>query len=49
VNVAAASPAGVYFGSVGRWFNHGIVIANSTTQGTLTLGAADTIFDVQYA
>jgi hypothetical protein len=49
VNVAAANSAGVYFGSVGRWFNHGIVICNSTTQGTLTIGAADTIFDVQYA
>jgi hypothetical protein len=49
VNVAAASPAGAYWGSVGRWFNRGIILANSTTQGTLTLGAADTIFDVQYA
>lgn len=48
VNVAAASPASVYFGSVGRSFDRGIVICNSTTQGTLTLGAADTLFDVQY-
>jgi hypothetical protein len=48
VNVAAASPAVAYYGSVGRSFDHGIVLANSTTQGTLTLGAADTIFDVQY-
>ena len=48
VNVAAASPASVYFGSVGRSFDHGIVVCNSTTQGTLTIGAADTLFDVQY-
>ena len=48
-NVAAASPAAGYWGSVGRWFDRGIVLANSTTQGTLTIGAADTLFDVQYA
>lgn len=48
VNVALASSGGVYFGSVGRSFDHGIVLCNSTTQGTLTIGAADTIFDVQY-
>ncbi|HMC69891.1 MAG: hypothetical protein E6J20_18550 [Chloroflexi bacterium] len=48
VNVAAASPGSVYFGSVGRSFDHGIVLCNSTTQGTLTIGAADTLFDVQY-
>lgn len=48
VNVAAASPGGVYFGSVGRSFDHGIVICNSTAQGSLTIGAADTLFDVQY-
>jgi hypothetical protein len=27
---------------------HGIILCNSTTQGTKTLGAADCIFDVQY-
>lgn len=48
VNVAAASSAGAYFGAIGRSFDRGIVLANSTTQGTLTLGAADTIFDVQF-
>lgn len=47
-NVAAASPAGGYWGSVGRWFDRGIVLANSTTQGSLTLGAADCLFDVQF-
>lgn len=48
VNVAAASSVAVYYGSVGRSFDRGIVVANSTTQGSLTIGAADTIFDVQY-
>jgi hypothetical protein len=48
VNVAAASSAGLYYGSMGRTFDRGIVLANSTTQVTLTLGAADTLFDVQY-
>jgi hypothetical protein len=47
-NVAAASPATGYWGSVGRAFVHGIILCNSTTQGTKTLGAADCIFDVQY-
>lgn len=31
-----------------RAFRNGIVICNSTTQNTLTLGAANTIFDVQF-
>lgn len=47
-NVALSSFVTAYFGSVGRAFAHGIFLCNSTTQGTLTLGAADTIFDVQY-
>ncbi len=48
LNAAIASPVGAYFGSVGRSFDFGIVICTSTTQGSLTLGAADTLFDVQY-
>jgi hypothetical protein len=32
----------------GRAFVQGIVIVNSTTQDTLTIGAADTIFDAQF-
>lgn len=47
-NVALASGFSAYYGSVGRAFRSGIVLANSTTQGTLTIGAADTLFDVQY-
>lgn len=48
LNVAAASFVAVSYGEVGCTFDRGIVICNSTTQGTLTLGAADTLFDVQY-
>ena len=31
-----------------RFFKNGIVLANSSTQHTLTIGSADCIFDVQY-
>lgn len=47
-NVAATSSASGYWGTAGRAFTRGILLANSTTQGTLTIGAADCIFDVQY-
>ena len=46
--VAAASNLGLYWGSQGRWFDVGIVICNSTTAATKTIGAADCFFDVQY-
>lgn len=36
------------FGVYGRKFNNGIVICNSTTFGTKTLGANDCRFDAQY-
>jgi hypothetical protein len=39
---------GVYWGTTGRWMQFGLVICNSTTQTSLTLGAADSAFDVQY-
>jgi hypothetical protein len=33
----------------GRWFRSGCVLCNSSTAPTLTAGAADCFFDVQYA
>lgn len=47
-SVAAAQAGGLYFGSVGRAFEQGIVVCNSTTQGTKTIGSADSLFDAQY-
>lgn len=47
-NVSATSAGSIYFGSVGRAFEQGIVVCNSTTQGSKTLGAADCLFDAQY-
>lgn len=47
--VATDANLGVYFGSVGRWFDRGIVLANSSTATSLTIGSADCWFDVQYA
>jgi len=32
----------------GRWFRSGCVLCNSSTAPTLTAGAADCLFDVQY-
>jgi len=46
--VGATGNLGVYWGSVGRWFNIGIVIANSSTVATQTAGSADCWYDVQY-
>lgn len=47
IDIATVVAKGYYLGSVGRWFNNGVVICNSTTQATKTIGAADCIFDVQ--
>lgn len=46
--VGGTSNLGLYWGSVGRWFNQGIVIANSSTAATQTAGSADCFFDAQY-
>lgn len=47
-SVPATSAGSVYFGSVGRAFEQGIVVCNSSTQGSKTIGSADCIFDAQY-
>jgi hypothetical protein len=48
VDIASVTAKGVAFDPYGRWFDRGCVIANSTTQGSLTVGSADCLFDVQY-
>lgn len=47
--VAGVANLPVYWGVIGRFFDQGIVIANSTTAATQTAGSADCFFDVQYA
>lgn len=46
--IAATSTLGVYFGPMGRTFKRGLIIVNSTTDTTKTIGAADCLFDVEY-
>lgn len=48
LTVATGQSAGLYYGSVGRSFEQGIVVCNSSTQGSKTIGSADCLFDVQY-
>ena len=46
--VGASSPFSIDFGVYGRYFKNGIVVTNSTTGPTKTIGAANCWFDVQY-
>lgn len=46
--VATIANLGLYWGSVGRAFEQGIVIALSTTAATLTIAGADGFFDAQF-
>jgi len=48
VDIATVTAKGVAFDPYGRWFDRGCVLANSTTQGSLTTGSADCLFDAQY-
>lgn len=47
-SVAASSPFSLDYGDIGRLFTTGIVVANSSTGATLTVGSADCWFDAQY-
>lgn len=46
--VAATNFVSVFYGDVGRTFIQGIVLCNSSTATTKTVGAADCFFDVQW-
>lgn len=48
VQIPANGTYTLYFGNVGRKFSNGIVVTNSSTGPTKTIGSADCWFDIQY-
>lgn len=46
LTAAASTQPPLSFGVYGRTFTNGIVVCNSTTEATLTLGSADSFFDL---
>lgn len=46
--VAATENFSLHYGEIGRHFKLGIVVCNSSTEATKTIGSADCFFDVQY-
>lgn len=48
ISVAASSPFSIDYTQIGRLFKYGIVVCNSSTGPTKTVGSADVWFDAQY-
>lgn len=48
ISVAGSSDRTISWVIPGRFFSRGIVLCNSSTAATKTVGAADCLFDVQY-
>jgi len=48
ITAGASGDKFVPYSLPGRYFRHGITIANSSTAGTYTAGSADCFFDVQF-
>lgn len=48
LSLAATSTGALYYGSIGRWMLYGIVVCNSSTAASLTIGSADCFYDVQF-
>jgi len=47
-NIAANTGVGVAYQPNGRWFKSGLVLCNSSTDATKTIGSADCLCDVQF-
>lgn len=47
-NLPTKSTLAVYFGPMGRLFARGLVLCNSSTDTTKTIGSADCFFDAEY-
>lgn len=47
-NLPTQQTLNVYYGEMGRLFTRGIVLCNSSTDTTKTVGSADCLFDVEY-
>lgn len=46
--IAGSSNLGLYYGEMGRTFTQGLVLCNSSTDTTKTIGSANCFFDVEY-